>query len=141
MSIYIPKQIKQQVAEDANHRCGYCLTTKLIIGPLLQIEHIIPVSKGGGHERSNLWLACPYCNNCKSDHTEAVDLQSGERVPLFNPRKDIWSEHFRWVSDGTTVEGLTAMRRATVLQLQINQPDIVASRQIWVMAGWHPPTV
>lgn len=141
MAVYIPQKVKRQVVIDAQDRCGYCLTTKLIIGPLLQIEHIIPTAKGGSNERENLWLACPLCNNCKSDHTEAVDPLTGKLVPLFNPRNDVWPEHFRWVAHGTLVEGITSIGRATIELLQINHPDIVTSREVWVMAGWHPPTL
>jgi hypothetical protein len=29
--------------------------------------------------------------------------------------------------------------RATVLALQMNHPDVVSVRQMWVTVGWHPP--
>jgi hypothetical protein len=34
--------LRQRVAEAARFRCGYCLTAQRIIGPLLEIDHIVP---------------------------------------------------------------------------------------------------
>src|SRR5437764_1015296 len=38
---YISAALRQRVAETARFRCGYCLTSQRIIGPLLEIDHII----------------------------------------------------------------------------------------------------
>ena len=62
-----------------------------------------------------------------------------EDVPLFNPRKQIWAEHFAWSEDGTKIIGLTACGRATVVVLQLNNLIAVMVRREWVTAGWHPP--
>jgi hypothetical protein len=43
----------------------------------LEIEHIIPLAKGGTDDETNLWLACPICNGHKSDKTEAADPETG----------------------------------------------------------------
>jgi 5-methylcytosine-specific restriction endonuclease McrA len=51
----------------------------------LEIEHIIPVSKGGSSEESNLWLACPICNSHKAGKIEAIDPVTDEVVALFDP--------------------------------------------------------
>ncbi len=47
---FIPDRVRQRVAEAARFRCGYCLTSQRIIGPLLEIEHIVPESRGGTSE-------------------------------------------------------------------------------------------
>ncbi|MBU0677986.1 MAG: HNH endonuclease, partial [Verrucomicrobia bacterium] len=62
---YIPKALREQVAADARHRCGYCLTSSNIIGTPMEIDHIIPESLGGLTIRENLWLACSMCNDHK----------------------------------------------------------------------------
>jgi hypothetical protein len=136
---YIPKAVRRKVARAAADRCGYCLTSQHIVGPLLEIDHIIPESLGGTADESNLWLACPTCNGAKADRTESVDPESGENVGLFNPRLDSWSEHFEWVEEGALISGRTAKGRATIIALNMNHPDIVAARRLWVAAGWHPP--
>jgi 5-methylcytosine-specific restriction endonuclease McrA len=50
----------------------------------LETEHIIPVAKGGSDDEENLWLACPICNGHKSNKTDAIDPETGNRIPLFN---------------------------------------------------------
>ena len=106
----------------------------------LEIEHLIPQSKGGSDDPSNLWLACPVCNKHKSDKTSAVDPETGETVPLFNPRTQNWFEHFRWSDDGLYILGLTPVGRATVVALHFNDnPNVLVVRGNWVRAGWHPP--
>lgn len=106
----------------------------------LEIEHIIPLSKGGSNDESHLWLACPLCNGHKASKIEAIDSITEKTVPLFNPRKQIWSEHFQWSEDGIKIIGKTPVGRATVSALRLsNDPDALEVRSYWVMAGWHPP--
>lgn len=136
---YIADEIRVSVAVAAKDRCGYCLTQAHVIGEAMNLDHIIPVLLGGLSEESNLWLACSRCNRYKSAKVSATDPQSGAVVSLFDPRRQKWAEHFAWTSDGITVVGLTAIGRAKVEALQINNPRIVKSRKLWVAAGWHPP--
>jgi len=44
---YVAKALREQIATDARHRCGYCLTSARIIGAPMEIDHIIPESLGG----------------------------------------------------------------------------------------------
>jgi 5-methylcytosine-specific restriction endonuclease McrA len=107
----------------------------------LEIEHIIPLAKGGSDDELNLWLACPICNSHKSDKTDAVDPETGTIVPLFNPRLQQWSDHFNWAPDGIRIVGTTPVGRATVVALHLSDdPDALEVRSYWVLAGWHPPT-
>ena len=34
----------------------------------MQIEHVVPISKGGAHDISNIVPACQKCNASKTDH-------------------------------------------------------------------------
>ena len=136
---YITSEVRQRVADAAKHRCGYCQTQEAVIGMPLEIEHIVPEAAGGSSEEHNLWLACPRCNRYKGMQTHAVDAQTGERVSLFDPRRQRWNEHFAWEEEGLYVVGLTPTGRATVDALQMNNPFIVYSRQVWIAWGWHPP--
>ncbi len=137
---YIPVELRRLVAEDAHYQCGYCLTAQRIIGRPMVIDHIKPEAKGGTTIRENLWLACRRCNEFKGTRTHAVDPLTKETTPLYNPRRQSWQVHFTWSTDGLEIIGLTATGRATVVALQLNNPEIVASRSLWVQAGWHPPT-
>jgi len=136
----IPAQVARCVRKQAQNRCGYCLSPQHLVMARLEIEHIVPIARGGSDDESNLWLACPICNRYKSDKTEAQDPETGEAVPLFNPRTQDWFEHFRWSQDGLRVVGLTPVGRATVEALHLSDdPDAILVRSYWVLAGWHPP--
>lgn len=74
----IPLALRRRVAKTARYRCGYCLTSQHIVGPLLEIDHLLPEGRGGITEEDNLWLACPLCNGAKSDRVEVVDPTTGQ---------------------------------------------------------------
>ncbi len=138
-SAYIPEKLRQLVAERAYFCCEYCQTQELIVGMPLEIEHILPLSAGGETIEDNLCLACPRCNRYKGILIEALDKESEETVPLFNPRHHKWNDHFEWQEIASEIVGLTPTGRATIQVLQMNNPFVVRSRKIWVAKGWHPP--
>jgi hypothetical protein len=105
----------------------------------LEIEHIVPNARGGTDDEDNLWLACRLCNNFKNNQTHGLDKQTGELVAIFNPRSQVWSDHFEWSIDGSQVIGRTATGRASVAVLRLNNAIAVTVRKEWVVAGWHPP--
>ena len=111
----IPGSLRQRVTDYFLHRCAYCQTAERVIGAPLEMDHIVPESQGGLTTEENLGLACSPCNNHKADHTTALDLVTGEIVPLFNPRQQRWLDHFAWTKDSELMVGLTATGRATVV--------------------------
>ena len=139
MTSYVPKALRRQVGVDAGRWCGYCFSAEAIVGIALEIEHIIPESLGGLTIRENLWLACHNCNKFKGDRINGLDPITQEIIPLFNPRTQKWSDHFRWDVSGTLIVGLTPCGRVTIDILQMNNDYVVEARQFWVMGGWHPP--
>jgi hypothetical protein len=136
---HIPEAIRRRIAEAARYRCGYCHTLQAIVGYPLHIDHIIPEAAGGPSTEDNLWLSCSVCNNFKGVQTRATDPITQVEVPLFNPRTQVWSDHFTWSEDGIQIIGLTPIGRATVLALQLNTPFRIHARQRWASVGWHPP--
>ena len=132
----LPLALRQRIAEQARHRCGYCLTQELVSGIPLTLEHIIPRAKDGQDIEENLWLSCRLCNEAKGVLTGAVDPETGVWTPLFN---QAWSDHFIWSEDGTHIIGQTPTGRATVVALSLNSELQVCARALWVEAGWHPP--
>ncbi len=135
----IPKALRQKITEQARHRCGYCLTSEFVVGAPMEIDHLIPLSFGGPTEENNLWLACPLCNEHKSDRIAALDAQTNATVRLFNPRLEKWDDHFTWSENADRILGITPTGRATVIALNLNRPSLVRARQAWVTVGWHPP--
>src|SRR4051794_19138781 len=117
---YISVALDQRVRDAARNRCGYCLSPQHLVMARLEIDHIIPISKGGTSDERNLWLSCPLCNAAKRDRTTAVDPETRMEVLLFHPRLDVWSEHFRWSDDGIRIIGLTPTGRATVAALHLD---------------------
>lgn len=132
-------QLRQRIAAQARSRCGYCQTQELVSGIPLTLEHLIPKARGGLNDEANLWLSCRLCNEAKGVLTEATDPETGVVVPLYNPRTQPWTDHFAWSDQGTHIIGLTAIGRATVHALDLNEELRVSARAIWAKAGNHPP--
>jgi hypothetical protein len=136
--VYIAEQMRQQVVERANGRCEYCQTQQAIV-VAMEIDHIVPQAAGGVTALDNLCLSCVICNGSKLDFQTGIDPSSGEEAPLFNPRVEVWNEHFRWSENGLEVIGLTAVGRATITRLRMNREVMINARRRWIEAGWHPP--
>lgn len=94
---YIPLRFRKVARQCANGQCEYCQAQELI-GVLLVVDHIKPLSYGGETDIANLYLACFHCNSYKSDFRVGLDLETWLESPLFNPRLDRWSDHFLWVA-------------------------------------------
>jgi len=139
MASYIPVDLRNQVRACDRNRCCYCKTSEDLSGIRMAFDHIHPRSKGGETCFENVCLACRSCNEFKGDSTTGQDLLTQQTVPLFNPRLQNWHQHFAWSDDGSKVEGSTAIGRATVLALRMNNEAILAARKRWVSVGWHPP--
>jgi len=135
----ITSKLNLKIIEEAGNRCGYCLSHQQYTNSKLEIEHYIPKSKGGMKAEENLWLSCGLCNRYKGTQTDGFDKETQNIVALFNPRRQIWTEHFAWSADGTRITGLTPTGRVTVNALKLNNEIAVEVRRNWILAGWHPP--
>jgi len=131
--------LREQLLAADDRRCVYCHTTEANTGQPMTIDHILPQAQGGVTTFDNLCFACRRCNEFKGSATTARDPLTDEIVPLFHPRTQEWSKHFAWDASGTRVVGLTAIGRATVVGLNMNNEVIVDARRRWVSVGWHPP--
>ena len=100
---------------------------------------MFPKGKGGDNEEENLWLACRQCNLSKGIKTLGFDTVTFERVKIFNPREQIWSEHFKFSEDATEIIGKTPCGRATVSALQLNSDLQRMAREFWKLTGIFPP--
>jgi hypothetical protein len=132
----LSKELKQQIFDRANNKCEYCLL-KIIDAPYShQIDHVIPRQHGGQNELENLALCCSYCNRHKGPNLASFDSESGEIVPLYNPRKHEWSEHFRL--DDATFIALSAIGRVSISVLKINSKQRIAERKILIAQKKYP---
>jgi hypothetical protein len=135
----VSEAVRATVVERAGHRCEYChFPTRGQVGTF-PVDHVTPRSTGGATTLDNLALACPRCNGHKWKHCEGLDRSSGESCRLFNPRRDSWAEHFCWSqAQRGVLEGLTAVGRATIEQLQMNDAEVVALRCLLGAVGLFP---
>ena len=130
-------QIQRHVERRAAGRCEYCRMHQTLQGATFHVEHIVPRSRGGRSELDNLAWACPSCNLHKSDRVEVPSCDSGEMIPLFNPRTDIWEEHFRW--DSHCIVGESATGDVTIEVLSLNDERRILIRQAEEMFDLFPP--
>lgn len=57
-----------ETLEVFNHCCGYCLTDLEALPPLHRtLDHMDPISRGGGNTQVNVIPACKTCNSRKKD--------------------------------------------------------------------------
>jgi len=134
---YISAALRRLVLQRAGGYCEYCGVSQEGQEATFHIDHVIPRTAHGETVAENLALACVSCSLHKSARQIAIDPQSGDEVALYNPRRDIWHEHFRW--EGVHVVGLTSTGRVTVDALHMNRPLILAIRQEAAALGRHPP--
>lgn len=139
MSQSLPESVRRRVLASFSYRCAYCQTSERLVGPVLEVDHVIPQSRGGTDEETNLVAACTLCNSHKAQRIEAVDPVTGSLVRLFNPFEQRWADHFMWEDGAKRVRGRTATGRATVAALHMNHPAMIAARAVWETTGLHPP--
>jgi hypothetical protein len=123
----ISAELRSQVASRAGYRCEYCGIHENDAGFAHQVDHIMSRKHGGTSTLDNLAYACILCNRHKGTDVATIDPQSGKAVRLFNPRRDRWTDHFRF--DDKTVAALTASGRATVRLLRLNVQERIAERR------------
>jgi hypothetical protein len=128
----VPHRLYPDVARRARHSCDYCRAPKAVFNLELELEHTVARARGGADDLANLALACRSCNLRKGATDRARDLQSGELVLLFIPRRDGWAAHFELDLETFRIEGLTPVGRATARRLGMNRPLAVRARRAWV---------
>ncbi len=133
---HIPSELRRQVIERAGGCCEYCRMSgddRLIP---FEIDHVVSEKHRGTTDFDNLCLACYRCNWFKGSDIASIDPETGAVVPLFNPRRQRWNEHFRL--NGATIEPLTPEARVTVFLLRLNQPIQIAQRETLIAEDRYP---
>jgi 5-methylcytosine-specific restriction endonuclease McrA len=97
------------VRQRADDRCEYCRFPQEHAETRHHVEHIRARQHQGSDDPENLALACIHCNSHKGPNLTGIDLESGTIVPLFDPRRDSWNDHFEWV--GAHLLGRTPIGR------------------------------
>ena len=111
--------LREAVRRRADDVCEYCrLPQAASRFARFHIEHITALQHGGPTVPENLALACGRCNSHKGPNLSSIDPVTGQLVPLFHPRRDMWTDHFTW--QGTMIVGRTPVGRATIRLLALN---------------------
>ena len=127
MASDISERVRADVARRARYRCEYCLIHEDDAGFSHQIDHVVSRKHGGSSELNNLAYSCVFCNRHKGSDIASID-STGKAVRLFDPRRDRWTDHFRF--DAAFIEPLTDAGRATVRLLRFNAPERIAERML-----------
>jgi hypothetical protein len=134
--IRISEKLRQEIAKNANFKCEYCLTPEFFLATTFHIDHIRSIKHGGKTLIYNLAYACPHCNQNKgSDIASYTD--EDELVRLFNPRKDVWNEHFEVIESGV-IASLSSIGEVTINTLSFNQIERVIFRKSLIEIGIIP---
>jgi hypothetical protein len=133
----ISRALRREVRERATGCCEYCLLPEEQAFFPHEPDHIIATKHGGQSTARNLALACFDCNRFKGSDIASIDPVSGELTPLFNPRRQEWSEHF--TTAGGLINPQTPTGRVTELVMKVNLPSRVEVREILVGIGRYPP--
>lgn len=132
---YIPVGLRQEVIERAGFRCEYCLLHRDDARLRHEVDHVIAEKHGGLTESHNLAYACFPCNRNKGSDIGSLD-DSGALSRFFNPRMDIWQEHFRIVDD--RIEPLTPVGAMTTFIFDFNATDRCEERHELQELGRYP---
>ena len=134
MAYDIDEVSRRAVIERAARRCEYCLVHEDSAGFPHQVDHIISRKHGGSSGLGNLAYACVLCNRYKGSDIASID-RSGNPIRLFNPRRDIWDEHFKL--NGPVIQPMTAVGEVTARVLRLNTSERVIERRLWQALGQY----
>lgn len=133
----VSNEQKRLVRQRAGNCCEYCRLSQSGQLVSFQIDHIIAVKHDGTDEDDNLCLACYDCNIYKGSDVAALDPLTRAATRLYDPRQQVWDEHFTLNPDAT-ISGLTPEGRTTVRVLRINDMERVNQRFGEMAVGDYP---
>lgn len=133
----ISNEQKRLVRQRAGNCCEYCRLAEAGRLARFHIDHIIALKHDGTNADVNLCLACPKCNAHKGDNVAALDPLTRDATRLYDPRQQLWDDHFRLNSDAT-ITGLTPEGRTTVAVLRFNDDKRVKHRLGEMAVGDYP---
>ncbi len=136
MGSYISAELRRAVAERADYLCEYCLIHEedTVFG--CQVDHIISEKHNGETSIDNLAYACTCCNRSKGSDIGSIAQDKRTYTRFFNPRLDLWRQHFRL--DGIRIVVLSDVGEVTARILGINNADRLLEREALYAVGRYP---
>ena len=135
-SRYIPDEVRAEILA-SDQTCESCGSKQN-----LEVDHIIPVSRGGTSDRENLQALCRSCNRRKHNQvpTSAEHVATQKRI-LSSPEKEKEKDIPLTPASGGTVNHLRAVedapRRQTRAERQAHEAEqkrikaVIACRRVW----------
>lgn len=136
MSERIGAAMRRDVIARARHCCEYCAMPDVEALAPHEVDHVIAIQHGGRTILDNLTYACYQCNRFKGPNIASLHPAAGVLVPLFNPRAQAWNAHFSW--NGPEIQPKTAIGRAPVALLRLNDPERITIRGNLLKQGRYP---
>ena len=114
MATWCSPELREQILTRDNYTCRNCGCDSLRI---LEIDHIVPTSKGGAvKDPENLQVLCGPCNRIKADHTIRFDIR-----PLRTERIDHDTIEFLMETRRLELELWVSMAREQVKEEKAEQ--------------------
>jgi hypothetical protein len=135
MSSYVSAELRRLVAQRADGLCEYCLIRESDTYLGCQVDHIIGEKHGGPTELGNLAYACAFCNRAKGSDIGSL-TQAGSFCRFFNPRADVWADHFEL--DGVRIKPLTDIGEVSARILDFNRVERLLERQALSVVRRYP---
>jgi hypothetical protein len=80
---------RERILRRDGGKCGYCGSTDN-----LEVDHIIPLSKGGSHSEDNFQTLCRPCNRKKKDSNAFPELLKKYVILTESPEYFLFSRDF-----------------------------------------------
>lgn len=134
MNRHISDNLRKKVELRSNNTCEYCLIPikETYFGG--EIDHILSLKHKGKTIFQNLALACQPCNRNKGSDLGSNAVFSNVLTRFFNPRIDIWSDHFI-LDKNSEIFALTEIGEVTINIFKFNDFDRVLERQGLIKLG------
>lgn len=136
MTPAIPPAIRRFVFERAAGICEYCLIHHDDAYHSHHVDHVVSRKHGGLTKVENLALACFRCNVSKGSDIGSLLEPPRRFVPLFDPRRQRWSDHF--FLHEIIIEPISDTGAVTVNLLDLNSVIRCSARQTLASFGRYP---
>lgn len=125
MSGSIPDAMREAVIDRAKGKCEYCSKPQVSFFAH-EVDHVIALKHRGKTTLDNLAFSCHQCNRFKGSDIASLDPETDALTPLFNPRTQVWVEHFQYQLG--EIVPLTPEGRVTEFLLRFNEETRVQER-------------
>lgn len=138
---YISAELRRLVIARGNRLCEYCLLHEDDAYFGCEIDHFISEKHGGLTNAENLAFACMSCNRNKGSDIGSIVMPIAKGIfsRFFNPRTDLWFEHFAIdSSDGITIAPLSDIGEVTARILGFKSIERLLELQTLREIGRYP---